>query len=83
MVSTSNPITPRKILKLTKEEFMYRVEIDRVIYITLIRPLQIIHSNVWFPFEEESLTGSKYYVTFIDDYTRCYTSASCSIMGRS
>lgn len=32
--------------------------------------LQIIHSDVCGPFEEESLAGSRYYVTFIDDNTR-------------
>lgn len=33
-------------------------------------PLQIVHSDVCGPFENESLAGSRYYVTFIDDYTR-------------
>ena len=34
------------------------------------QPLQIIHSDVCGPLEYESIAGSKYYVTFIDDYTR-------------
>ncbi|CAF4951965.1 unnamed protein product [Pieris macdunnoughi] len=32
--------------------------------------LQIIHSDVCGPFENESMAGSKYFVKFIDDYTR-------------
>lgn len=32
--------------------------------------LEIIHSDVCGPFECETLAGSRYYVTFIDDFTR-------------
>lgn len=32
--------------------------------------LEIIHSDVCGPFECDTLAGSKYYVTFIDDYSR-------------
>ena len=34
------------------------------------RPLQLVHSNVWGPTHNASMGGSKYYVTFIDDYSR-------------
>lgn len=33
-------------------------------------PLEIIHSDVCGPFECDTLAGSRYYVTFIDDFTR-------------
>jgi hypothetical protein len=32
--------------------------------------LQLIHSDIWGPTKEASIGGNKYYVTFIDDYTR-------------
>ena len=32
--------------------------------------LQLVHSDVWGPTKETSIGGNKYYVTFIDDYTR-------------
>ena len=32
--------------------------------------LQLVHSDVWGPTKEASIGGNKYYVTFIDDYTR-------------
>ena len=34
------------------------------------RPLKLIHSDVWGPTKNNSLAGSKYYVTFVDDHTR-------------
>ena len=32
--------------------------------------LQLVHVDVWGPSKEPSHGGSKYYVTFIDDYSR-------------
>ena len=33
-------------------------------------PLDVIHSNVWGPTEHASMSGSRFYVTFVDDHTR-------------
>ena len=33
--------------------------------------LQLVHSDVCGPMQTESVSGSKYFVTFIDDYSRC------------
>ncbi|KAL7399994.1 hypothetical protein ABVT39_005028 [Epinephelus coioides] len=35
------------------------------------RKLQLIHSDVCAPMQTESIGGAKYFVTFIDDYSRC------------
>ncbi|CAK6974377.1 Retrovirus-related Pol polyprotein from transposon TNT 1-94 [Scomber scombrus] len=35
------------------------------------RKLQLIHSDVCGPMQTESIGGVKYFVTFIDDYSRC------------
>ena len=32
--------------------------------------LELVHTNVWGPAQVQSLSGSRYYVTFIDDVTR-------------
>ena len=34
--------------------------------------LQLVHSDVCSPMPTESIGGSRYFVTFIDDYSRCY-----------
>jgi hypothetical protein len=34
------------------------------------RPLQLVHSDLCGPFPQPSMTGSKYMLTFIDDYSR-------------
>lgn len=34
------------------------------------QPLQIIHSDLCGPMEQQSFAGMKYFITFIDDYTR-------------
>ena len=34
------------------------------------KPFQIVHSNVWGPAPHLSLDGYKYYVSFVDDFTR-------------
>ena len=36
-----------------------------------VRKLQCVHSNVCGPMPTESIGGRRYFVTFIDDYTRC------------
>ena len=35
------------------------------------RKLELIHSDVCGPFQAESIGGSRYFLTFIDDYARC------------
>lgn len=35
------------------------------------RRLQLVHSDVCGPMQTQSIGGCKYFVTFIDDYTRC------------
>lgn len=37
------------------------------------RKLQLIHSDICGPMQTPSLGGSKYFITFIDDYSRCCT----------
>lgn len=34
------------------------------------RPLELIHSDVCGPMEETSIGGSRYFILFIDDYSR-------------
>ena len=36
-----------------------------------MRKLQLVHSDVCGPMHTHSIGGAKYFVTFIDDYTRC------------
>ena len=35
------------------------------------RKLQLVHSDVCSPMQTQSIGGAKYFVAFIDDYTRC------------
>ncbi len=35
------------------------------------RKLQLVHRDIWGPMQTESIGRSKYFVTFIDDYSRC------------
>ena len=35
------------------------------------RKLQLVHSDICGPMQTQSIGGAKYFVTFIDDYTRC------------
>ena len=35
------------------------------------RKLQLVHSDVCGPMQTQSIGRAKYFVTFIDDYTRC------------
>ncbi|XP_068691139.1 uncharacterized protein [Montipora foliosa] len=36
-----------------------------------MRKLQLVHSDVCGPMQTQAIGGAKYFVTFIDDYTRC------------
>ena len=35
------------------------------------RKLQLVHGDVCSPMQTQSIGGAKYFVAFIDDYTRC------------
>ena len=34
-------------------------------------PFEFVHSDIWGPSRAESTLGFRYFVTFIDDYSRC------------
>lgn len=51
--------------KLTKKPFKSIGEIRSK------RKMQLIYSDVCGPMQTESISGAKYFVTFIDDYSRC------------
>lgn len=50
-----------KMIKLSRKPIPER---------TTTRILQLVHTDVWGPSAHKSGTGSVYYITFIDDYTR-------------
>ena len=50
---------------------MHRQPFKPVGEIRSSRKLQLIHSDVCGPMQTESIGGHKYFVTFIDDYSRC------------
>ena len=50
---------------------MHRKTFKPVGEIRSSRKLQLVHSDVCGPMHTESLGGQKYFVTFIDDYSRC------------
>ena len=50
---------------------MHRKSFNSVGEIRSSRRLQLIHSDVCGPMQTPSLGGCKYFVTFIDDFTRC------------
>ena len=50
---------------------MSRQPYQSVREIRSIRKLQCVHSDVCGPMPTESTGGRRYFVTFIDDYTRC------------
>lgn len=37
-----------------------------------MRMMQLNHSDICGPMQTESINGTKYFVTFTDDYSRCY-----------
>lgn len=50
---------------------MHRQSFKPVGDIRSTRKLQLVHSDVCGPMQTESLGGHRYFVTFIDDYSRC------------
>ena len=50
---------------------MHRKSFESVGEVHSTRKLQCVHSNVCGPMPIESIEGKKYFVSFIDDYSRC------------
>ena len=50
---------------------MHRKPFKSVGEIRSTRRLELVHSDVCGPMQTESIGGHKYFVTFIDDYSRC------------
>ena len=50
---------------------MHRKPFKPVGEIRSTKKLQLVHSDVCGPMHTESIGGKKYFVTFIDDYSRC------------
>jgi hypothetical protein len=38
--------------------------------ISSIRPFELIHCDIWGPYKIHSLSGAKYFLTIVDDYSR-------------
>jgi hypothetical protein len=38
--------------------------------ISSIRPFELIHCDIWGPYKIPSLSGAKYFLTIVDDYSR-------------
>ena len=49
---------------------MHRQPFKPVGEIRSTRKLQLVHSDVCVPMSTESISGRKYFITFIDDYSR-------------
>ena len=39
--------------------------------ITTDKPFQLIPRDIWGPFSQSSLNGSRYFLTIVDDFSRC------------
>ena len=52
---------------------MHRVPVPKASSNKTSRPLQLVHSDVCGPMSENSIGGSKYVLTFTDDYTKYVT----------
>lgn len=57
----------KPVLKASCQESLYKP----VGEIRSKRKLELVHSDVCGPMQTESIGGSKYFETFIDDYSRC------------
>ena len=53
------------------EDKMQRKPFEPLKEVCSTRKLQCVHSNICGPMPTESLGGKKYFVSFIDDYSRC------------
>ena len=39
--------------------------------ITTKAPFQLVHMDLWGPYRVTSVTGAKYFLTLVDNFTRC------------
>ena len=49
---------------------LHRVHLSPKVNKQAFAPFEIVHSNVWGPCSVLSLTGFRYFVTFVDDFSR-------------